>query len=138
MLSVNLRINALLCLEADLLTSVPAFAFLHGVTGVPLSQRPRETSEEPFHSTVLPLPRRSPSSQLWVSQRQPVCLPFGSRRVHGRCSVPGTVHGEGHGRSVVSDSVPPHGLLPARLLCPWDSPGKNAGVVAISSSRGSS
>ena len=30
--------------------------------------------------------------------------------------------------SVVSDSVRPHGLQPARLLCPWDSPGKNAGV----------
>ena len=27
--------------------------------------------------------------------------------------------------SVVSNSLPPHGLLPARLLCPWDSPGKN-------------
>ena len=22
----------------------------------------------------------------------------------------------------------PHGLEPTRLLCPWDSPGKNAGV----------
>ena len=22
----------------------------------------------------------------------------------------------------------PYGLLPARLLCPWDSPGKNTGV----------
>ena len=31
-------------------------------------------------------------------------------------------------RSVVSDSLRPHGLLPARLLCPWDSPGKNTGV----------
>ena len=30
--------------------------------------------------------------------------------------------------SVVSDSVRPHGLWPARLLCPWDSPGKNTGV----------
>ena len=30
--------------------------------------------------------------------------------------------------SVVSDSVQPHGLWPARLLCPWDSPGKNIGV----------
>ena len=30
--------------------------------------------------------------------------------------------------SVVSDSVPPHGLQPTRLLCPWDSPGKNTGV----------
>ena len=31
-------------------------------------------------------------------------------------------------RSVVSASLWPHGLLPASLLCPWDSPGKNTGV----------
>ena len=31
-------------------------------------------------------------------------------------------------RSVVSDSLQPHGLQPDRLLCPWDSPGKNTGV----------
>ena len=30
--------------------------------------------------------------------------------------------------SVVSDSLQPHVLWPARLLCPWDSPGKNTGV----------
>ena len=30
--------------------------------------------------------------------------------------------------SVVSDSLQPHGLWPARLLCPWDFPGKNTGV----------
>ena len=30
--------------------------------------------------------------------------------------------------SVVSDSLWPHGLQPARLLCPWDPPGKNTGV----------
>ena len=30
--------------------------------------------------------------------------------------------------SVVSDSLWPHGLQPARLLCPWDSSGKNTGV----------
>ena len=30
--------------------------------------------------------------------------------------------------SVVSDSLQPHGLQPARLPCPWDSPGKNTGV----------
>ena len=27
--------------------------------------------------------------------------------------------------SVVSDSLRPHGLQPARLLCPWDFLGKN-------------
>ena len=31
-------------------------------------------------------------------------------------------------RSVVSDSLQPGGLYPTRLLCPWDSPGKNTGV----------
>ena len=28
----------------------------------------------------------------------------------------------------MSDSLQPHGLYPTRLLCPWDSPGKNTGV----------
>ena len=30
--------------------------------------------------------------------------------------------------SVMSDSLQPHGLLPSRLLCPWDFPGKNTAV----------
>ena len=30
--------------------------------------------------------------------------------------------------SVVSNSFRPHGVQPARFLCPWDSPGKNTGV----------
>ena len=30
--------------------------------------------------------------------------------------------------SVVFNSLQPHGLQPTRLLCPWDSPGKNTGV----------
>ena len=29
---------------------------------------------------------------------------------------------------VQKHSVQPHGLQPARLLCPWNSPGKNTGV----------
>ena len=29
----------------------------------------------------------------------------------------------------------PHGLYPTRLLCPWQFPGRNAGVVAISFPR---
>ena len=31
-------------------------------------------------------------------------------------------------RSVMSDSMRPHRWQPTRLLCPWDSPGKNTGV----------
>ena len=30
--------------------------------------------------------------------------------------------------SVVSNSLQPQGLQPTRLLCPWESPGKNTGV----------
>ena len=30
--------------------------------------------------------------------------------------------------SVTSDSLRPRGLQPTRLLCPWDSPGKNTAV----------
>ena len=29
--------------------------------------------------------------------------------------------------SGTSNSLPPYGPQPARLLCPWDSPGKNTG-----------
>ena len=32
------------------------------------------------------------------------------------------------GHPMLSDSLRPHGLRPTRLLCPWDSPGKNTGV----------
>ena len=31
-------------------------------------------------------------------------------------------------KSLQSDSVRPHRWQPTRLLCPWDSPGKNTGV----------
>ena len=37
---------------------------------------------------------------------------------------------------VVSDSLQPCGLEPARLLCPWDSPGKNTGVSCHSLLQG--
>ena len=32
----------------------------------------------------------------------------------------------------MSDSLQPHGLLPTKLLCPWDSPGKNTWVGSYS------
>ena len=38
------------------------------------------------------------------------------------------VRSESVSPSVVSDSLRSHGLSPTRLLCPWDSPGKNTGV----------
>ena len=39
-------------------------------------------------------------------------------------------------RSIVSDSLRPHGLQPARLLCPWNSPGQNTGVGSLSLLQG--
>ena len=38
--------------------------------------------------------------------------------------------------SVASDSLRPHGLLPTRLLCPWDFPGKNTGVGCLALLQG--
>ena len=38
-----------------------------------------------------------------------------------------TIHSS-DSHSVLSNSLRPHGLQPARLLCPWNSPGKNTGV----------
>ena len=38
--------------------------------------------------------------------------------------------------SVVSNFLQPHGLQPTRLLCPWDSPGKNTGVGSRSLLQG--
>ena len=37
---------------------------------------------------------------------------------------------------VVSSSFQPPGLLPTRLLCPWNSPGKNTGVASLSLLQG--
>ena len=49
------------------------------------------------------------------------------QKVKGRGVAP-TYKSESVSCSVVSDSLRPHGLLPARLLWPWDSSGKNTGV----------
>ena len=38
--------------------------------------------------------------------------------------------------SVMSSSLGPHRLYPARLLCQWDSPGKNRGVDSHSLLQG--
>ena len=38
--------------------------------------------------------------------------------------------------SVIFNSLRPHRLQPSRLLCPWDSPGKNTGVGSHSLLQG--
>ena len=44
--------------------------------------------------------------------------------------------GESVSHSVVFDFLPPHGLQPARLLCPWNTLGKNTGVGSHSLLQG--
>ena len=49
-------------------------------------------------------------------------------RLRGHSSTPSQCHLQlvcSCACSVASDSLWPHGLRPARPLCPWDSPGKN-------------
>ena len=43
---------------------------------------------------------------------------------------------ESMSHSVLSDSLPPHGLQPPSLLCPWNSPVKNTGVGSHSLLQG--
>ena len=58
-----------------------------------------------------------------------------SRKTHGWRSLVGVARSQTRlsdftfaFASVLSNSLRPHELWPARLLCPWDSSGKNSGV----------
>ena len=46
----------------------------------------------------------------------------------GRADSQNSKHGRKVKVLVVSISLRPYELLPIRLLCPWDFPGKNTGV----------
>ena len=90
---------------------------------------------------------------MWLSQKPSVCPQRLCRRqaahllhIHNRYSCPVLESLHMHGflvelfwlfnhspkyvlsHSVVSDSLWPYEQEPTRLLCPWDSPGKNTGV----------
>ena len=56
-------------------------------------------------------------SHFEVSRSQPLNSGFATQE-HGCCS----------GTKSCPTLLRPHGLQPTRLLCPWDSPGKNTGV----------
>ena len=48
------------------------------------------------------------------------CASLGNKQLNDSCTCSVL--------SVMSNSVQPYGLYATRLLCPWDSPGKNTGV----------
>ena len=55
----------------------------------------------------------------------PGCIP--RQNYNGKDTCTHHAH-ESVSRSVMSDSLQPHGLKPTRFLWPWNSPGKNIGV----------
>ena len=90
----------------------------------PLSMRfPKQEywSGLPFPSPDLPYLGVKPTSPALAGG-------FFSNESPGKRQRTGCVHAQS------CPTLRPHGLYSARLLCPWDFPGKNTGVV--SSSRG--
>ena len=68
-------------------------------------------------------------SSLWLSSSASYCTfqpQIGESR-QNRYAIQ-SEKSESENRSVVSDSLPPYGLQPTRLLCPWNSPGQSTGV----------
>ena len=72
------------------------------------------------------LPKRKANDPLGHKNRcSPSLLCFHS----AYSNLPGLAHVHAcQVTSVLSDCLRPYGLQSARLLCPWDSPGKNTGV----------
>ena len=66
-----------------------------------------------------------------AAHQAPPSLGFSRQEHRSGLPFPSLVHESEKwkwGRSVVSDSLWPHGLQPTRLLRPWDFPGKSTGV----------
>ena len=88
----------------------------------------KHTPDRYPHTHISPVfwisfPFRSPESIEWSS------LGYTTGPHLVICFICSSVYeSESAGRSVLSDSLWPRGLQPARLLCPQDSPGKNTGV----------
>ena len=77
-------------------------------------------------------------SRVWLcmtpemaAHQAPPSLGFSRQEHWGGLPFPSPMHESEKwkwSRSVMSDSLRPHGLQPTRLPCPWDFPGKNTGV----------
>ena len=66
-----------------------------------------------------------------AAHQAPPSLGFSRQEHWSGLPFPSPMHKSGKwkgSRSVVSDSLQPHGLQPTRLLCPWEFPGKSTGV----------
>ena len=92
---------------------------------------------EPLKSSdILLLPSRFSRVQLCATpettaHQAPPSLGFSRQEHWSGLPFPSAMHEREKwkwSRSVVADSVRPHGLQPTRLLHPWDFPGKSTGV----------
>ena len=66
-----------------------------------------------------------------AAHQAPLSLGFSRQEHWSGLPFPSPMHESGKwkwSRSVVSNSLRPHGLQPTRLLCPWYFPGKSTGV----------
>ena len=107
-----------------------------GATGLPahpsLSCCPSQ--EEGSHRLILYVGSAPPAGGVFSSVGAWVPAVLGE--LPGACSAGAEAHAAALGEflscaqplSRVSNSLPAHGLQPGRLLCPWDSPGKNTRV----------
>ena len=79
-----------------------------------------------FHHTIRYLDYSSYPVNFWTY----ICFLHSMGRLEGTLShfLFESEKSERVSHSVVSDTLQPRGLQPTRLLCPWDSPGKNTGV----------
>ena len=75
-----------------------------------------------------PLPKAALPLGVELCPPDKVCWESKSSTPQNVISHGETVFTEMLSRSVVSNSLQPHGLQPTRLLRPWDSPGKHTGV----------
>ena len=114
-----------------LCTHTPPAALPHGEPTATLLQKlhiSRHSSGNTQHDTLLPLTPRPVFHHLHQSRQVFVHYPtaFSSfASFFSSLSFPSIFSVL---FSVMSHSSQPQGLQPARLLCPWDFPGKNTGV----------
>ena len=66
----------------------------------------------------------------WTAAHQaPLSMGFSRQEHWSGLPFPSPVHACMHAKSLQPcPTLRPHGQQPTRLLCPWDSPGKNTGV----------
>ena len=108
-----------------------------GIFGEMTFEKRLEGNEKTSHGSILLLLLLSRFSRVrpcvtpqMAAHQAPLSLGFSRQEHWSGLPFPSPVQESENeiSRSVVSDSLRPHGLQPTRLLRPWDFPGKSTGV----------